>query len=105
MSARLGTGSSFRGSFLQVTQQEITQAQPDVSLPDWDAWDGVAVYPETGMSTLYSGQVEANLASADGQRMQCRFTLARPASGMNGGGQGQCQLGGGGTVDAVLRRG
>jgi hypothetical protein len=105
MSARLGTGSSFEGPFLQVTQQEVTQAQPDASVPAWDAWDGDAIYPETGMTTLYSGRVEANLASADGQRMQCRFTLTRPAAGMKGGGQGECQLGGGRTVDAVLRHG
>jgi hypothetical protein len=55
-------------------------------------------------ATSYSGRVVANLQSADNQRLRCRFDLNRPIDGMGGGGQGQCQFGGGRTVDAVFQR-
>jgi hypothetical protein len=55
-------------------------------------------------ATSYSGRVVANLQSAVNQRLRCRFDLNRPIDGMGGGGQGECQFGGGHTVDAVFQR-
>jgi hypothetical protein len=108
MSARLGTGVSFTGPFAQITQQErtLTSEGPGESWPGvWDGWGTQVTYPGDGVATLYSGAVEANLAAAGGRRMRCHFTLNAPVAGMNGGGQGACQLDDGRTVDAVLRRG
>jgi hypothetical protein len=34
--------------------------------------------------------------------MRCHFNLNDPLAGMGGGGQGQCQLAGGATVDATF---
>ena len=36
---------------------------------------------------------------------RCRFELAQPISGKEGGGQGQCQVAGGDTIDAVFTHG
>ena len=46
----------------------------------------------------------ANLRSADGQSMRCRFDLIVPSQGMGGGGQGRCQLDNGGSIDASFPR-
>lgn len=62
----------------------------------WDDWPGLA--------TIYSGRVMANLQAANGRRMRCRFYLNDPLEGMAGGGQGQCQLASGRSVDAVFPR-
>jgi hypothetical protein len=58
--------------------------------------------PMTSFQTVYSGRVMANLQAADGKHMRCHFHLNNPSSGMEGGGQGQCQVQGGGAVDAVF---
>jgi hypothetical protein len=108
MRARIGTGASFTGPFVQITHQEssIAAAVEWDSWPgEWDAPGGEVTYPDVGLTTSYSGRVEADLASADGQRMHCRFTLNTPPAGMNRGGHGQCRLGDGSTVDAVFHRG
>lgn len=105
MSARLGTGASFTGAFMQITQQErntVSMQQWDYWSGEWDAPGGEVTYPSDGLTTLYSGNVEADLASAEGARMHCHFTLKVPVSGMNGGGQGECQLGDRRTIAAVL---
>jgi hypothetical protein len=53
-------------------------------------------------TTNYSGNVVANLRGPGVQRMRCHFNLNDPLAGMGGGGQGQCQLAGGATVDATF---
>lgn len=89
------------GRFFQITQQTRTDAPG----PMWDGWDeGWVGWPFWGpfdaeqFTTRYSGKVVANLSSADGRRMRCRLHLVRPAEGMQGGGAGECQLKGGGTI-------
>jgi hypothetical protein len=54
--------------------------------------------------TRYSGKVIANLKGPGTQQLRCRFQLNDPAGGMGGGGQGECQFGGGRTVDATFAR-
>jgi hypothetical protein len=104
MSATLDNGTTFNGPFLQVTQN----VQADVFEPMWHGWRrGWADWGPGGgtlFATAYSGKVIANLQSVDNQRLRCRFDLNRPSEGMAGGGQGQCQFGGGSTVDAVFQR-
>jgi hypothetical protein len=48
------------------------------------------------------GKVLASLSAEDGERMRCRFRLARAASGMAGGGDGKCQLADGTTLKAAF---
>jgi hypothetical protein len=45
-----------------------------------------------------------HLQGPDGQYLRCRFQLNDPPSGMSGGGQGQCNLGDGRTIDALFPR-
>lgn len=116
MTANLSTGESYTGSFFQITRD----TRVDDLRPMWyggywqrrwrgwygwgyDPWWGPE--PTTRFVTEYSGRVIATLQGADGKHMRCRFRLVRPPSGMNGGGQGECQLPNGDTVDAVFPEG
>jgi hypothetical protein len=106
MSATLADGKVFSGPYLQVT----STARSDNFAPLWSGWDygwpdlrwGGAGMPFTSFQTVYSGRVMANLQATDGKRMRCHFQLNNPSAGMEGGGQGQCQVQGGATVDAVF---
>jgi hypothetical protein len=104
MSATLAGGKTFSGPYLQVTKQ----ARTEDFVPMWAGWGyGWSDWtwgagPNTAFSTVYSDRVMANLKSADGKRLRCHFNLNHPSDGMSAGGQGQCQLQGGGTVDAVF---
>ena len=102
MLATLENGQTFSGPFLQITQQ----ARSEDFGPMWNGWapywnDWPGSYWGPDFATLYSGRVIANLQSANG-RMRCRFRLNTPVDGMSGGGQGQCQLDNGRSVDAVF---
>lgn len=100
--------ATYQGRFFQITQQ----TQQQVVAPLWDGWtvgwrdwpywgSGTGgVYEWTQFSTRYTGKVLANLQTDGGRRMRCRFHLARPAQGMGGGGDGECQLQSGGIVQA-----
>jgi hypothetical protein len=108
MSARLGAGVSYTGTFVQGIQQESSLG----AQPAWEDWPGVGdgwgteiSYPSTGVTTQYSGTVAASLASASGQAMQCHFNLDAPVAGMHGGGQGECRLGDGRIIAAVFHHG
>jgi len=100
--------ATYTGRFFQITQQ--TQRQFVAPLwvgwregwPDWPywGWGAYGPYEWTQFVTHYSGKVLANLHSASGKRMRCRFHLAHPAQGMAGGGDGECQLQDGGIVHA-----
>lgn len=101
---------TYQGTFFQITQQ----TRSEVLMPlwthwnhgwyDWPYWGGPMMppYPTTQFITHYSGKVVATLTGQGDQRMRCRFHLVAPASGMSGGGEGQCQLADGRVVQAVF---
>ena len=110
-------GQTFSGRFFQITEQ--TRAEVLTPLwsrwqpgwQDWPPWDRPwmvpqpysYLYPTTQFMTHYTGKVVATLESLeDQQHMRCRFELVEPASGMGGGGDGECQLSDGRTVRAVF---
>jgi hypothetical protein len=105
MSATLAGGTAFSGPYLQVTS-DVRRIDFDPLWSGWDYgwsdWDFGQAFPQDAFATLYSDRVMANLQAADGQRMRCRFLLNHPLDGMSGGGQGQCQLDNGRSVDAVF---
>lgn len=105
----------YRGKFFQITHQ--TQLQMLAPLwtgwhegwDDWPYWGGpfadetfAGDYDPTQFVTYYSGKVLANLSAPDGKRMRCRFLLFSPSDGMAGGGQGECQLSNGKTINATF---
>ena len=106
MTATLADGSAFSGAYLQVTSTARNDdfapmwSEWNYGWPDWQ-WAGAGM-PISSFQTVYSGHVMANLQSTDGKHMRCDFYLNNPSSGMEGGGQGQCQVQGGATVDAVF---
>lgn len=95
ISATLPDGEQYSGPFFQITSQtEIDAIDPlwtdwDYGWYSWDYWDAG---PDIGFVTRYSGKVVANLQNGRGEHMRCRFHLAEPYNGMNGGGEGECQL-------------
>lgn len=101
-------GQVFEGPFFQITEQTRSEVLTPLwrqwrpGWPDWPARGGflLPIYPTTEFVTYYSGQVVATLASPGQQRMRCRFQLMAPATGMSGGGEGECQLGDGRLVRA-----
>ena len=107
MSATLGNGAPFNGPFLQVTSTVRTDAFEPMwrgwrrGWGDWGYWGS---YPYSEFATRYSGKVVANLNGPDSQQLRCRFHLNDAPAGMAGGGQGECQVTGGRTVDAVFPR-
>ena len=115
MAAQLSDGRMFQGPFFQITQESrVTDYGPL-----WDGWgpgygwgggwggrrfgwgwDGWGPWgPSDETVTQYSGQVLANLQGPAGF-MRCHFSLMRPASGMSGGGLGECQLPTGTIINA-----
>jgi hypothetical protein len=107
MSASLGQDGTYTGPFLQVTSTMQTQGDESLwagsqgGLANSDYWDE---FPGITFTTTYSGKVVANLRGPDAQHLRCSFDLNSPPAGMEGGGQGQCQLGNGRTVGAVFPR-
>lgn len=99
---------TYRGRFFEITQQSRAESlEPlwagwNAGWHDWPYWSypPLASYGATEFVTHYSGKVVANLSAPDGSRMRCRLHLVRPASGMAGGGQGECQIAGGVTIQA-----
>ncbi len=94
---------TYEGKFYQITKE----SRIDAVGPLWDLWyPGWYGWPYWGPASSYTfiehytGHVVANLAGSNGQRMRCQFRLLRSSQGMKGGGQGQCQLPSGQTIDA-----
>jgi hypothetical protein len=105
MSAALKDGQTFSGPYLQVTSTTRSQDFDPLWTGweyGWGGWGGFGPFPGTAFTTHYSGRVMANLQAADGQHLRCHFHLNHPVEGMGGGGQGQCQLKSGRSVDAVF---
>jgi len=103
MTATFDSGEAYAGKLFQIT----SDTRVDDVAPLWIGWRG----RRGGWSnwddgpefiTHYSGRVLANLSNADGDHMRCNFRLIRPASGMQGGGEGKCQLKDGRTIDATF---
>lgn len=104
--------ATYTGRFFQITRQTARETLG----PMWDGWnEGWSDWPYwtqpwpsdynvTQFITNYSGKVVANLHASKGQYMRCRFHLAEPASGMSGGGQGECQISGGRVINAEFGR-
>lgn len=100
--------ATYQGRFFQITEQTRRQ----VISPLWDGWDegwrdwpywvygASGPYDLTQFITRYSGKVVANLQTDAGKRMRCRLHLVAPGRGMAGGGEGECQIQGGGLVHA-----
>jgi len=112
MIAQLNNGQIYQGQFFQITAETIADYSPLWYGwgPGWGwgrgwggrywgyGWGGWGPWgPET--ITHYSGQVLANLQGPGGF-MRCDFRLARPSSGISGGGVGHCQLPTGTIINA-----
>src|SRR5262245_45299068 len=89
-------GQTYSGQFFQITQDTTA----DTVGPLWTGWGGLGwgggwdywggdAWPD--FITHYGGRVLANLSAPNGTHMRCKFQLARPDSGMSGGGSGDCQ--------------
>jgi hypothetical protein len=98
----------YEGKFFQITHQTQSVTLAPMwngwieGWGDWPYWSHPYPYIATQFITYYSGQVVANLENNDAQHMRCRFHLANPASGMTGGGQGECQLSSGRSINATF---
>lgn len=105
LTATFADGRTFSGTYFQITSDMRT----DRLAPLWDGWNPAwrgwrhwYAEPVPEFAKFYSGRVLANLRTAEGEHMRCRFRLVHPASGMSGGGQGTCQLADGKTIDATF---
>lgn len=104
-------GASYQGRFLQITRETTSDAIGPVWggwYGGWGGWYGGWGEPFAGppdlptFSRAYTGKVVATLRTGNGQSMRCRFDLAKPSTGMSGGGQGECQISDGRRIDATL---
>jgi hypothetical protein len=94
---------TYTGKFYQITKDTQVQTMADLWgpwYPGWHDWAYWGPVPEDSFVQHYTGHVVANLAGPEGRRMRCQFQLNRSGEGMKGGGQGQCQLPSGQTIDA-----
>jgi hypothetical protein len=106
MNATAPDGKTYNGRFFQVTRDTTA----DTLGPLWDGWGGGpwggigwdSWYAGPSFITEYTGKVVANLGAPSGEHMRCKFELARPSSGMAGGGRGHCQMPDGMTIDATF---
>lgn len=104
-------GEAFTGEFHQITET-TSVAVVDVFYDTWYAdpwvgpgwmWDGGwGQYEPSEFIRYYSGHVVALLTGDKGNRMRCDFQLDDPTRGMNGGGQGECQLSNGDRITSVF---
>ena len=102
----------YQGPFFQITEQ----TNSEILTPLWTGWNEgwndwpypygggayITDYSSYQYITRYTGKVVANLSDTSGHRMRCRFFLTVPSMGMSGGGQGECQLSGGRSINAVF---
>lgn len=104
MTAIAADGSAYVGSYVQVSPQ----VRADQLAPLWEGWDATRGWrswrEEAGPAFIqaYDGMVLANLSTAAGEHLRCRFVLDFPSLGMDGGGTGKCQFPSGRTIHADL---
>jgi hypothetical protein len=106
MDATLSDGKAYNGQFFQITKETRADSLGPLWVGwrghfgrygGWNDWDGGPTF-----ITHYSGRVVANLGAPSGEHLRCKFQLVHPASGMAGGGRGECQLPDGKTIDATF---
>jgi hypothetical protein len=105
LTANLSNGDIFSGPFFQVTRDTRVETLDPLWYgwrDTWRGWRYWGPYPDTAFVTHYSGRVVANLQDGAGEHMRCHFHLMHPQHGMAGGGEGQCQLSTGRTIDAMF---
>jgi hypothetical protein len=98
-----GTNEMYEGKFYQITRDTTVETLGPLWSPWYAGWGGWAYWgpvPNESFVTHYTGHVVANLAGPNAERMRCQFQLNRSEEGMKGGGQGQCQLPSGKTINA-----
>jgi hypothetical protein len=107
MTATAADGHAYSGPYRKITPD----ARSDQLAPLWEGWKDTRGWtswrPENASAFMkvYDGMVLADLRTAHGERMRCRFELDFPSLGMSGGGAGKCQFPGGTTTDAVFSGG
>jgi len=107
MTAMLSTGETYNGTSFQITSDTRVDGLGPLRVgwgrpwPGWPYWGIADSGPQ--FITHYSGRMLANLDEGpNGAHMRCSFRLIRPAAGIAGGGQGQCQLPSGEAIDATF---
>ncbi len=113
LTATLPDGQRYSGRYLQVTSDTDAMSLD----PFWGAWDigwaGWGPWEDDEPNWVvgadiptfirnYSGKVIALLIGDRGGHMRCRFHLADPSRGMEGGGLGQCETNTGTKIDATF---
>lgn len=107
LTADLSTGDVFSGQYFQITRDSRIENLRPLWYgwrDSWHGWNYWGPQPDTAFVTHYSGRVVANLQDAAGEHARCKFRLVYPRQGMAGGGQGECQLPSGQTIDATFPR-
>lgn len=96
ITALLGDGRRFRGTWVEPTH--VTEALTPDGGWGWE-FPYASGYAEDFITT-YSGVLESALADdSKSTVMQCRFVLASPVSGPEGGGLGRCTLSDGRVIE------
>jgi hypothetical protein len=102
ITATFNSGRVYKGEYFQISRDTRVENLD----PLWNGWeesrrsDGWRYWDpdaESRFVKTYRGRVLANMHSADGEYMRCRFVLNNPERGMAGGGEGRCQLSGSAT--------
>jgi hypothetical protein len=105
LTATMPGGPVYSGPYFEVTSETRVESLSPLWegwRPGWRGWPYWSAVPAQGFVTEYTGKVVANLAASNGERMRCRFRLIRPAEGMAGGGEGECQLPNGESLNATF---
>ncbi len=105
LTATFADGRTYSGNLLQINSETRVDDVAPLSLGwrpfgrrgGWDYWNAGPQFIKH-----YSGRMVANLSDPDGDHMRCNFRLARPSQGMQGGGEGKCQLADGQTIAATF---
>ena len=105
MTASSSDGTTYTGQYFQITSNTTVDSLEPLWVGwrggwgglGWDDWGA-----DSSFVTHYTGRVVANLGTASGAHMRCKFQLADPTAGMSGGGTGHCQMPDGKTIDATF---
>jgi hypothetical protein len=111
ISAATSDGEAFSGRFHEMLSSTRLGTLGTFYNSWYDDWQGYGpfadpwpVYPEPEYIQYYSGNVVAQLRGDRGTLMRCYFELDRPEAGIDGGGEGRCQLSDGTMIDSEFSR-